>query len=107
MMLNIQISNSIGSNLFDILVCLGLPWFLESIVIRPGQLVQVYSGGIIYSSMLLFSSVFLLLICFVVNKWRLTKKFGIVMIVFWVLITVIACLFELDIFGKFSIPVCE
>jgi Ca2+/Na+ antiporter len=88
-------------------MCLGLPWFLEGIIIRPGHLIQVYSGGIIYSSLLLFSSVLLLLICFVTNKWMLNKKFGMIMIVLWGVITAIACMFELDVFGKFSIPTCE
>lgn len=100
------ISNSIGSNVFDVLICLGLPWFLEAVVLRPGTSIQVYSGGIVYSALLLLSSIVLLLVCFVLNKWKLDKKFGIVMIVLWVVVTVISCLFEYDVFGKFSIPNC-
>jgi Ca2+/Na+ antiporter len=101
------ISNSIGSNLFDILVCLGLPWFLEMVIIRPGQIVQVYSGGIFYSSALLFSSVVILLTCFILNKWILSKKFGVLMIFLWSIITLIACLLEMGVFGRFSMPSCE
>ena len=101
------ISNSIGSNLFDILVCLGLPWFLETVIIRPGDTIQVYSGGIFYSSSLLLSSVLILLICFIINKWYLSKKFGFLMFIIWCLVTVVACSFEYDVFGNFSIPTCE
>ena len=39
------VSNSIGSNVFDILVCLGLPWFLETAIVDPGSYVEVRSKG--------------------------------------------------------------
>lgn len=30
------VSNSIGSNVFDILVGLALPWFIETAIVHPG-----------------------------------------------------------------------
>lgn len=30
------VSNSIGSNVFDILVGLALPWFVETAIVHPG-----------------------------------------------------------------------
>lgn len=39
-------SNAIGSNVFDILICLGLPWFLQTAVVSPGSVVRVISKGI-------------------------------------------------------------
>lgn len=39
------VSNAVGSNVFDILICLGLPWFLATVVINPGDSVQVISKG--------------------------------------------------------------
>lgn len=38
-------SNAIGSNVFDILICLGLPWFLQTAVVSPGSVVRVLSKG--------------------------------------------------------------
>ena len=38
-------SNAIGSNVFDILLCLGLPWFLKTVIVAPNRAVQVYSAG--------------------------------------------------------------
>lgn len=43
------VSNAIGSNVFDILVCLGLPWFLQTAVFNPGSTVKVYSKGKSYA----------------------------------------------------------
>lgn len=39
------VSNAVGSNVFDILVCLGLPWFLKTGIISPGSVIKVYSKG--------------------------------------------------------------
>lgn len=42
---DMAVSNAIGSNVFDILVCLGIPWFLQTCIMNPGSQVQVYSEG--------------------------------------------------------------
>lgn len=39
------VSNAVGSNVFDILVCLGLPWFLKTGIISPGTTIKVNSKG--------------------------------------------------------------
>lgn len=98
------ISNSLGSNIFDILVCLGLPWLLS--IIFSGEPVKIYSKGIFYSTAILLSTVFVLILAFVLNRWRLNKKLGILMLALWVVVTIITCLFEFDVFGDFSIPLC-
>ena len=35
------VSNAIGSNVFDILVCLGIPWFIKTVIMDPGSTVPV------------------------------------------------------------------
>lgn len=42
---DMAVSNAVGSNVFDILICLGLPWFLQTAVISPGSTVKVISKG--------------------------------------------------------------
>ena len=42
---DMAVSNAIGSNVFDILVCLGIPWFLKTAVVSPGSTVPVRSRG--------------------------------------------------------------
>lgn len=36
------VANSIGSNVFDILIGLALPWFLQTCLLHPGSTVITY-----------------------------------------------------------------
>ena len=44
---DMAISNAVGSNVFDILLCLGLPWFLQTTVGEARSGIEVYSAGMI------------------------------------------------------------
>eukprot|EP00794_Sanderia_malayensis_P017842 gene17842-19623_t len=54
---DMAVSNSIGSNVFDILIGLALPWLIKTAMYHPGSVVKVNSRGLVYSVMLLFASV--------------------------------------------------
>ena len=100
------ISNSIGSNIFDILIGLGLPWFVSTVIVNTNSTIRIYSGGIFYSSAILLSNIIILISIFIFNKWKLDKKVGIGLFILWVVTTTLTCLLEFDVFGKFSIPLC-
>ncbi|PIK59304.1 putative sodium/potassium/calcium exchanger 3-like [Apostichopus japonicus] len=58
---DMAISNSIGSNIFDILLCLGLPWFLQTTVVHLGtnsfgSVVNIYNTGSLYIALMLFGN---------------------------------------------------
>jgi Ca2+/Na+ antiporter len=103
---DMAISNSIGSNIFDILICLGLPWFISTVIIDPNSTVQIYSEGITYAAIILFSSIVGMLLFVWLNKFLLGKKFGIFLLILWLVVTVVTCLFELNVFGDFALPLC-
>ena len=42
---DMAVSNAIGSNVFDILMCLGIPWFIQTAIIDPGSEVKVIHKG--------------------------------------------------------------
>ena len=102
---DMAISNSIGSNIFDILICLGFPWFVSTVILGSSS-VKIYSEGIVYSAAILLGTVVIMIVCFIINKWKLNKKFGFIFLFLWITATVITCLFELNVFGKFSLPYC-
>ena len=57
---DMAISYVFGSNIFNVLVVLGLPWLLQTTVVKPGTAIQLYSSGKTSELMLLISSVYLL-----------------------------------------------
>ena len=42
---NMAVSNAIGSNMFDILICLGIPWLICSLTMKKDNVILVKSRG--------------------------------------------------------------
>jgi len=104
---DMAVSNSIGSNVFDILLCLGLPWLLKTTIVDFGGYVNVLSGSIIYTSLSLFGTVFVTILCVSLNKWHLNKCLGTVFILLYLGFIAFATVFELNFFGDFNLPTCK
>ncbi|GFS23865.1 sodium:potassium:calcium exchanger [Elysia marginata] len=102
---DMAVSNSLGSNVFDILLCLGVPWLIES-AIKSGQSVYIQSEGLTYSSLTLLGTVIFLFASMAINKWKLNKSYGMVCLIAYVLVITISCLYELNVFGDFNPPSC-
>lgn len=103
------ISNSIGSNVFDVLLCLGLPWFIKASFfpkIAGTSYVQINSEGIVYSSISLFSTLILLYTAFAINKFRLDRKVGIACLAMYGCFLLLASLTELNVFFPVNLPTC-
>lgn len=104
---DMAVSNSIGSNVFDILMCLGLPWLLDTSIVKKGDPLTISSGGIGYSALILLSTVaFMLIAINFLAKWKLNKPFGFLCLVAYVIVIAISCLFELNVFGDFVLKAC-
>ena len=91
---DMAVSNAIGSNVFDILVCLGLPWFLKSAIIEPGSVIMVQHKGILYSTLTLFSTIVFLIGTSHAHNWKMEKGYGIKLIFWYILAISVACLYE-------------
>ncbi|XP_072753163.1 sodium/potassium/calcium exchanger 4 isoform X2 [Anoplolepis gracilipes] len=103
------ISNSIGSNVFDILLCLGLPWFIKATLLPkiPEQYyVQINSQGLVYSSISLFSTLTMLYGVLFLNKFKLTRTIGIICLVMYIIFLIFASVVELNIFFTVNLPIC-
>ena len=104
---DMAVSNTIGSNVFDILLCLGLPWLLRTTIVDTGGYVVVLSGSIIYTAISLFGTVFVTLLFVVLNKWYLNKCLGMILLILYFAFITVATLFELNYFGDFNLPICR
>ncbi|CAF0817872.1 unnamed protein product [Rotaria sp. Silwood1] len=144
------IAGSIGSNVFDILMGLGIPWLFRNLmrfthqpspletasIIRDSPIavlpssssdsisvlnndlsassssnepffVEIHSRGLVYSTIVLFIALIIFLITFFVNRCRLTKFYGVFLIVVWFSVITLMCLFELNIFGALHPEPCR
>lgn len=139
---DMAVSNAVGSNVFDILVCLGLPWFIQTAMIQPGSHVNVTSrgtriylffnlsknlpiqniyiiiiiystsfiyflSGLTYSTVSLLSTVLFLVLATHLNGWKLDRRYGMVLMVWYLIFIVFASLYELNVFGEMNPPVCS
>ncbi|KYM88632.1 Sodium/potassium/calcium exchanger 5 [Atta colombica] len=103
------ISNSIGSNIFDVLLCLGLPWFVKATLLPkvPGQYyIQINSQGLVYSSVSLFSTLIMLYGALFINKFTLSRTVGITCLVMYAIFLIFASVVELNTFFVVNLPVC-
>lgn len=104
---DMAVSNTVGSNIFDILLCLGVPWLIKTTAVKLNSTVNVLSGSIIYTSASLFGTVVVTVLLFSVNRWRLNKLLGVIFLVLYLAFISVATLFELNVFGDYNLPVCK
>jgi len=76
------VSNAIGSNIFDILIGLGLPWML--ILAFTNDTVRTSVDNLFESVVLLIASVVFIFVTLLITRWQMGKKTGIFLIALYV-----------------------
>ncbi|KAF3842446.1 hypothetical protein F7725_024397 [Dissostichus mawsoni] len=104
---DMAVSNSIGSNVFDILVGLGLPWSVKTLAINYGSDIKINSKGLIFSVGLLLASVFMTVMGVHLNKWTLDKRLGFTCLLLYSVFLCVSCLIEYNIFTFVNLPTCR
>ncbi|KAL0994098.1 hypothetical protein UPYG_G00117730 [Umbra pygmaea] len=90
---DMAVSNSIGSNIFDILLGLGFPWALRTLVVDSGSSVYINNKGLVYSVVLLLASVFLTVTSIHLNHWKLDRRLGLGLIFLYTIFLLSSILF--------------
>ncbi|KAM7000324.1 sodium/potassium/calcium exchanger 3-like isoform 2-T2 [Tautogolabrus adspersus] len=91
---DMAVSNSIGSNIFDVLLGLGFPWALRTLIVSYGSVVTINSKGLVYSVILLLASVALTVLCVYLNCWRLDRRLGLCLILLYAVFLMCSIGFE-------------
>ncbi|XP_076877058.1 sodium/potassium/calcium exchanger 3 [Brachyhypopomus gauderio] len=92
---DMAVSNSIGSNIFDILLGLGFPWALRTLLVDYAPwFVSINSRGLLYSVILLLASVFLTVVSVHLNHWRLDRRLGLALIGLYAVFLLCSICFE-------------
>lgn len=77
--IDMAVSNAFGSNNFDVLLCLGLPWFLSTAVVF-GRAEIIDTNGIMTALISLIITTALWFAYMSMNKWVLTPGIGFTML---------------------------
>ncbi|KAL4665280.1 hypothetical protein H8957_017797, partial [Semnopithecus entellus] len=104
---DMAVSNTIGSNVFDILVGLGVPWGLQTMVVNYGSTVKINSRGLVYSVVLLLGSVALTVLGIHLNKWQLDRKLGVYVLVLYAIFLCFSIMIEFNVFTFVNLPMCR
>jgi len=97
---SMAVSNSIGSNTFDILICLGLPWMIEAIqtgVEEEKWNVKVQSDALTYTVVSLLISLIILYSILLASRFLVSKTLGFVTLIIYAVFLTISLLFELNV----------
>merc|ERR1712226_1092683 len=101
------VSNSIGSNTFDILICLGVPWFIRALFTGFHDeiwFVGVQSDALAYTVVSLLISLIVLYCILVASRFVLSKTLGIICLAIYAVFLTISLLFELNVFYQVNLP---
>ncbi|XP_041846797.1 sodium/potassium/calcium exchanger 3-like isoform X2 [Melanotaenia boesemani] len=91
---DMAVSNSIGSNIFDVLLGLGFPWALRTLIVSYGSVVTINSKGLVYSVILLLASVTLTVLCVHLNRWKLDRRLGLCLLLLYSIFLLCSVSFE-------------
>lgn len=77
---DMAVANALGSNVFDILIGLGVPWFIKTALMQK----EVHFPGkwdeLVYDFIVLSFVLVLFVGCLVIHRWRLTRKVGLLLL---------------------------
>lgn len=83
---DMAVSNALGSNVFDILVGLGVPWTIKCGI--RGKPVELDAEDLQWDILILAAILVLFIGSLVVNSWRLSRRIGLVFLSFYILFVV-------------------
>ncbi len=76
------VTNAIASNIFDVLIGMGIPFIL--MIIMYGKKISIKTDELISSTGLLLLSIIGMLILLIVNRWNIGKRMGTSLLIFYI-----------------------
>jgi len=93
---DMAVSNAIGSNVFDILLGLGLPWTLSGLIWPDSPGVTVDAEALLPMSFILIATLFAVYFVALLSGFRLTKCVGLIFFSFYFIFVAYDLLHEFD-----------
>ena len=70
-------------------------------------LIYFFIAGLVYSTFSLLSTIVFLILASHFNGWKLDRKFGIILLIWYFIFMIFASLYELNVFGTANLPTCD
>ena len=93
---DMAVSSSIGSNIFDILVGLPLPWMLKTVLLEPGSVASVHSPYVVVYVLLLLLMVACVVTSIMAAGWKMSRGLGVIMTILYCMFLAVAIYLEQD-----------
>ncbi|XP_022255030.1 sodium/potassium/calcium exchanger 4-like, partial [Limulus polyphemus] len=103
---DMAVSNSMGSNVFDILIGLAIPWFIQTAMVKPGSLAKIDSKGLVYSVVLLFLTIIITIYGIYKSNWQLTRRLGMLALGVYFIFLFISIMLEFNVVGTLNPLMC-
>ena len=100
------VSQALGSNVFDILFGLGFPWLIKTLIFDLDSTIEVQSVGMLLSCFIIFILVLLTLGALYYEKFILSKRLGVCLLVAYAVFLLVSVLMELFIWSSYHSPLC-
>jgi Ca2+/Na+ antiporter len=80
------VANAIGSNVFDVCLCLGIPYFIATV----GNIdeIQIKTCNLTANIFTLLGTVVVVAVVLGISRWKLTKQVGGVLLAFYIVFCV-------------------
>lgn len=85
---DMAIANALGSNVFDILVGLGVPWTVRAVFFGDNVTFRDDFDDLIWDIVILVLVLVLFVVTLVLNNWKLNRRIGAVYIAFYVIFVI-------------------
>ncbi|RUS84637.1 hypothetical protein EGW08_007609 [Elysia chlorotica] len=100
---DMAVSNAIGSNVFDILLCLGVPWMMTAIL-EVGH--PISSEGMFVAGSTLVVTIVYLILSLRICNWTLTPPYGFLTLIVYALVIGFCICVELNIIFNLESKKC-
>lgn len=101
---DMAVSHTVGSNVFDILLGLGIPWLIKGAVWDSAVVID--SHGLFLACFFILGSITAELLVIYYFKWVLDRKVGCIHLVIFFIFMGISIYVEMKAFARYNLPMC-
>lgn len=102
---DMAVAQALGSNVFDILLGLGLPWTIKSLMDTKST-IKIQSFGMLISCFVTFVLAIIIMMTFYARKFILSTRMGICMVTAYAIYLTAAVVTELFLYDDYRLPMC-